>query len=822
MKTQHLLLSFFLFPCALQAQLVLPDSLDNTPEFWEKNRVVTERARKEMPWGEKVPALEWNNFVVPVRINNELLDSARTVFFEELAPRVRNLSMTDAALEVNHWCHEKVTYRPSDARTSSPLATLLTSWGRCGEESTFTVAALRAVGIPARQVYTPRWAHTDDNHAWVEVWTDGKWHFLGACEPEAVLDLGWFNAPASRGMLMTTRVRNRNYDGPEEVLDRNDYITTINVTSNYAPVSTAQVFVKDTKGNAVDGANVMFMLYNYGEFYPIARKTADSNGIASLNAGKGDMVVWAINPETGQFGYAEYNGSESNDPIEVILDKDSKSTASFEFNITPPVQSENLPYVSDEQMAENNRRKALEDSIRGAYMDTFLDLEEAGAIAAKLNLPRAESVAKMLRDSYGNHRTIVDFLKYADDKNKAINLLEAISAKDLRDIEGIILRDHYASRGEGPLFSKYIMNPRVANENLTPYKSQLTNVFSADSASLMKQNPDMLVNWVRNNISVSSAKNPEGFYISPLSVGKHRTDIDPRSRNVFFVSLARTLGIPARIDPVTAKTQWADDNGKWHDARFEADAPVMPKGALRLSYDGSGTIDNPAYYYHFTISRIDNGKPVLLEFDEENTTVGSTFSNEEGYTLDAGQYMLVSGQRLADGTVLAHAEIFMVNENNVTDTKLIMRNDAGDQPAVIGNFNSENLYYPIGATDPVSILSTTGRGYYILGVIRSSHEPSAHAINDIKARAQEIEKWPVKVLMLAENADDLQRFRPEQLEGLPSNVVIGHATKEIIDELASTNWPTFIIADTFNRVVYRSDGYTINLPEALSQILVKL
>lgn len=76
--------------------------------------------------------------------------------------------MYEAALEVNHWCHEKVAYRPSDSRTSSPLATVLSGYGRCGEESTFTVTALRSVGIPARQCYTPRWAHTDDNHAWVE------------------------------------------------------------------------------------------------------------------------------------------------------------------------------------------------------------------------------------------------------------------------------------------------------------------------------------------------------------------------------------------------------------------------------------------------------------------------------------------------------------------------------------------------------------------------------------------------------------------------------------------------------------------------------
>ena len=128
-----------------------------------------------------MPPREWRHFVLPVRVNNENLDSFRIKLYDTLRERVAGLSMTEAALEINHWCHEHVTYRPSDARTSSPLASLRTATGRCGEESTLTVAALRTVGIPARQVYTPRWAHTDDNHAWVECWTDGRWHFLGAC-----------------------------------------------------------------------------------------------------------------------------------------------------------------------------------------------------------------------------------------------------------------------------------------------------------------------------------------------------------------------------------------------------------------------------------------------------------------------------------------------------------------------------------------------------------------------------------------------------------------------------------------------------------------
>ncbi len=239
----------------LYSSMPLPDKADYTEKFYIDNIEASLRAKNEMPWGDSVPEREFMHFVLPVRVNNENLDNSRMVFYEELRPRVCGLSMKDAILEVNHWCHEKVTYKPSDGRTSSPLSSLSQAIGRCGEESTFLVAALRSVGIPARQIYTPRWAHTDDNHAWVEAWADGTWYFLGACEPEPVLDLAWFNEPASRGMLMNTNVVG-NYTGPEEILLRQPLSTRINVTSKYASVATLPVRVLDSSGRPVKGANV--------------------------------------------------------------------------------------------------------------------------------------------------------------------------------------------------------------------------------------------------------------------------------------------------------------------------------------------------------------------------------------------------------------------------------------------------------------------------------------------------------------------------------------------------------------------------------------
>ena len=216
----------------LYAYMPIADATDYTTAYHLRNVRTALETRKEMAWGKKVPELLFRHFVLPMRVNNEPLDSSRAIFFQELKGRVKGLSMQQAILEVNHWCHEHVTYEPSDARTSSPLQSMRTGRGRCGEESTYTVSALRAIGIPARQVYTPRWAHTDDNHAWVEAWADGKWYFLGACEPEPVLNLAWFNAPASRAMLMHTRAFG-DYEGPEEVMLRTNNFTEINLIDNY-------------------------------------------------------------------------------------------------------------------------------------------------------------------------------------------------------------------------------------------------------------------------------------------------------------------------------------------------------------------------------------------------------------------------------------------------------------------------------------------------------------------------------------------------------------------------------------------------------------
>lgn len=803
----------------LYAYMPLADVTDYPTSFYADNVRLSFKARNEMSWGKNVPELLFRHFVLPIRVNNEPLDASRAYFYKELKERIKNLSMRDAILEINHWCHEKVTYQPADARTSSPLQTLRTATGRCGEQSTFAVAALRAMGIPARQVYTPRWAHTDDNHAWVEAWADGKWYFLGACEPEPVLNLGWFNAPASRAMLMHTRAFG-NYNGPEEVLQRTNNFTEINLTSNYAPTAEVKFEVIDTDGKPVSGAKVEFKIYNYAEFYTAVTKQTDAQGRTSLSAGMGDLLIWAS--KDGKYGYSKASFGKDN-TVTITLNHNmlsDKSKASFEeetFNIVPPAENAKTPYVSDEMRKENNRRFAYEDSIRKAYTATFLTKEQA----EKIN-PRA---AEYLVKSRGNKQTIIDFLaRHKDNEARALGILATLSDKDLRDIPTEILEDNFTAKTNQ-------LSPRVEDEMITiPFKNYLEKAFADKTAEMFRKDPTALVAWINKNIRIASEYNALHIAQTPVGIMESKTT-DERSRDIFFVDVARSLGIEARKDVVTGKVQYKKD-GKWMDVKFESkEQATAPTGKLVLTYEPSAFLDDPKYYNHFTISRIVNGSPQLMNFEEGQADMGNgtcwsnTFKN--GYSFDTGTYMLTTGTRLASGSVLAATRIFNIEKGKTTTLPLDIRQDANDV-SVIGQFNSESIISKDGKD--VSILSQTGRGYYILAVLGVGQEPTNHALHDIEKERAAFESWGRPVVLLFESEADAKKYQKDEFGSLPSTVQYaidknGAIREQIAREMklqSKTQMPMFIIADTFNRVVFSSQGYTIGLGEQMKNVFKKL
>ena len=839
----------------LYAYMATPDWTDYSPEYFAEQAACAVRARKEMAWGNIVPDREWLHFVLPIRVNNENLDAFRTTYYEELKERVKGLGMTQAVIETNRWCHEHVTYKPSDSRTSSPMASIRTATGRCGEESTFGVAAFRAIGIPARQVYTPRWAHTDDNHAWVEVWVnDGPqgagWYFLGACEPEPVLNLGWFNQPASRGMLMHTKVYGK-YDGPEDKIEQQSIFCEINVTGNYAQTARSAVKVVDEDGKPVGGANVHFKIYNYGEFYSAVKQTSDAQGKCSILTGKGDMMVWAS--KDGRYGFQKLTAGTQDATI--VLEHQGGERYAANFDLTAPAGHDNLPYVSAEQAADNEACKAREDSIRNAYVATFPNEADTRRFCEETGYDY-DVVRPLVEKSRGNYANLFRLLREFR-KCDVVGLLHTLSDKDLRDFDYDIVADHIRAarlpEKTDAFAAKYIYSPRIANEMLSPWRSYFQKAFSKKQRKLFAEHPERLAEWLTQHISIDDTYNPAMLRQHPENA--HRYGLtDSESVGFLFVAAARSMGIPARIDYVTGKVQYAPEavqaeaivrnetsdlgasvgaelsaEADWRDVVFKAatDDAVKPQGHVALTFTPREYMENPRYYHHFALSSIQDGQPALQEYAEDATWADDF---KAGVGLDEGDYILTSGTRMADGSVLAHVEVFGVKGGQNLEVPLQMRQD-DTKIQIIGNFNSENTYYDINAGTTRSLLATTGRGYFVTGLIRANHEPSNHILHDISALRADLEAWGRPIVLLFRSNDELERFRQNSAEykNLPSTLQFGvDVNGEFAQDMLSSGLvntdelPIVLIGDTFNRVVFKSQGYTIGMGEQLKQTISKI
>lgn len=198
---------------------------------------------------------------------------------------------------------------------------------------------------------------------------------------------------------------------------------------------------------------------------------------------------------------------------------------------------------------------------------------------------------------------------------------------------------------------------------------------------------------------------------------------------------------------------------------------------------------------------------------------------EDGPSDAGGHYVLVTGTRLASWAVLARMASFDVTADKYTEIPLVMR-ESKDDVQVIGSFNSESLFTPVSGKDAAgskqSLLEACGRGYFVVGILGVNQEPTNHALRDIAALKADLQKWGRKMVLLFPSEAQYQKFAVEMFPELPSTVIYGIDTDGIAGQIAENmklrhkdTLPIFIIADTFNRVVFVSQGYTIGLGEQL-------
>jgi transglutaminase-like putative cysteine protease/predicted esterase len=280
--------------------------------FLLENARLAAEARTATPWAQAVPEDVWRNAVLPYAQVNEEREAWRADFRERFAPLVADAaSTTEATMRLNAHIFGELGVKYSTKRNrpdQAPSESIEIGLASCTGLSILLADACRAVGVPARLAGTANWFDSRGNHTWVEIWDGGRWHFVGAAEPDPNgLNRGWFAGdaaratPGSREFGIWAATWEQTGDSLPMVWARDvDWVPAVDVTARYLPSQAAEV---DGAGDEV-----------------VADPTVDL--LFAVRGADGERVVAELrlrDPETREVVFAGETRDESKDANDFLI-----------------------------------------------------------------------------------------------------------------------------------------------------------------------------------------------------------------------------------------------------------------------------------------------------------------------------------------------------------------------------------------------------------------------------------------------------------------------------------------------------------------------
>ena len=748
------------------------------------------------PYVKKMPEEIFLNYILYHRINTEEILDCRSIFYEDLKDRIQGKSMAEAAIEINYWCAEKATYHTTDNRTIAPINVYRCGNGRCGEESTFTISALRSAGIPARQVYAPFWSHCDDNHAWVELWCDGKWYFTGACEPEPILNKGWFTNASSRAMMVHSRWFDKIVPENEDVNGIEGNAMVLNQLRRYADVKEISIRVKKPDGTPAAGTRLSLEVFNYSQFLPIAHMVTDEKGEIHVTTGKGSLHITVMQDGLWAEGAID---TRKEDILELTLKEFAIPEGWQNFDSIAPIDTPvNTDQPTEEQKEERDRRLAEALKIRTAKVEAFIPDWK------------------------------VDFVdKAGENKEVCEKLMSVLTDKDRIDAKPAVLKSHVDAalhlKDAYPenIYYSYVLNPRVFNEVMTDYRGAIAAAFTEEEKAAFREDPKAIWSWIEENIKVCPEAEQESVYFVPTASLKIRKSSE-LSRHILFVAIARTLGVPARLNPMDGAMEYLmPDSVKqgaeaYENSKFQAVIAGKAKEARLVFTDGGLTW---TYNQNWSIARLEKDGYLPLELEDLSWENGKL-----AIEADPGIYRILTGNRLPNGNVFGKSLTFSVEKGEEKTVELSSReaklNDMLEDIAI--------LPFNLLEKDGTKVLAAdvTRGGRKILFWLEVSKEPTEHILNELMEKKEAFEKYKENLLFIIKKEEDLNDPTLSRCRAaLPGIPVLYDTFTENINTLGRRMYvdpeklPLILVTSGELNGIYATSGYNVGTADMLLRIL---
>lgn len=847
----------------LYASMPLSDALDYPPALFEAFAEHGVFLWERGPFAGRVPERLFAGYVLSHRVNDEDLTDHRRFFYEKLREEIRGLNMREAVLAVNYWCAAHVTYRATDARTAGPVCVYRSAYGRCGEESVFTVSVLRSLGIPARQVYVPLWSHCDDNHAWVEAWCDGEWVFLGACEPEERVNKGWFTRAASRAMLVHSRWF-LPVEPPEEwgiASEGTDMSRSLNHLGRYARAVWLEVAVYERTGMPAVDARVCFEVMNRACFGRIASMRTDREGICRLFVGRGSLSVTAW--KDGFYGECLVDVEEKQ-RCKILLAPPGALPIRMEvwekMVIRAPEESAVNRCTQTEEEIRRGRRKGAEAAERRRKRENgFYDSEEAERAVCGLEEQERERCRRILRDARGNRREIEAFLMdFGEGKYPAswrIALPGSLREKDWRDVTADVLKDacllaaDRATCHEKSVFIPFVLCPRVGNEMLRPHRGYLrswleredvrervgrlaggqtavtykngepsSDKYDDAAGEAIRQNPFLAWKLVRECIRSDSRREYGTLTASPRAAleGGYGSEL---TRRTVCVQLLRTLGIPARLSPEEGIPEvWEGPSGApAEEGRFVrlTEEKEQTGRILFTGQEGEDWI----YYGNWTLARFgEKGWETLSLGKEEGEKISRTV------LLSPGKYRILTANRLPDGDILAGRLLFDLEPGEEREVRLKLF------PAALSDMRMScrltDISFRGEDKTPASLSGLTEKRGGLFIWVGEDEEPTWHILNEIRQRSEDYARLPTKLYFVAARPEVRENpMFAKVSEDLKASWLFPQDFDADMETLARSMYlepgrlPLVVIVDSAMTGVYGVAGYNVGTGDMVLKLL---
>lgn len=744
------------------------------------------------------------NYVLYHRVNEEEIAPCRTLFAEEISKFMEEngnetllsgFNRKKTAIEVNYWCAQEATYHCTDDRTLSALTVYRRGNGRCGEESVFTVNAMRSIGIPSRQVYAPKWSHCDDNHAWVEIWNDGEWYFLGACEPLPILNKGWFTNASSRAMMVHSRWFDQAESG-EEKIGTDGMVTMLNELSRYAAVTEFSVKVEDEEGRPVSGAEVSFQVLNYAEFSPVAEGVTGEDGTCSFTTGLGSLAVQISRDGQCECVFADTREQKQ---IRVIFGKNAGQKDVWEaVDMIAPVDTPvNTDMPTAEQTEEGNIRLEKAAARRTAKTEAWVN-------------PECE---KFLQGCFTEENT--------EDEEEGLlreELLNVLTEKDRTDCRAEVLEEHlrfampYEEELEHSVFVNYVLNPRIDDEVLMKYREVIENTFSEEEKLCFRENPASI--WTEVDKRINSIPERERASVITTPAGCLKTEVGSiLSKKILFVAIARTLGIPARLNPEDRSMEYRKDG------RFIPVLPEAEKNCHIVLKAGDGT--QWKYFQNWSMAKLENGTYTSLRLG------GLLWKGDLlEVHLEAGTYRITTSNRLPNGNMFAYVYYFSVDAGDKKEISMILRQ--ADLEDMLENIELPEfqLRKDEDGNEVVQASELTAEGKHILMFLEESREPTEHILNEMMEQPEEFRKICSRILFVVQSQTALKDPTiSKALSMFPEIQVYYDCFADHIELLGRRMYvdheklPLIIVTSEKLNGIYATSGYNVGTGEMLLRLM---